>query len=43
MFSRKEIENLIGKALPDEVWAKNAEIMSQIEERMWEEDHPQDE
>lgn len=42
MFNRKELEELIGK-LTDEQWEENAKIMSEIADRMWEEDHPMDE
>lgn len=43
MLSRKELEELLGYALTDEQWAENAKIMSEIADRMWEEDHPMDE
>lgn len=42
MFNRKELEELIGK-LTDEQWAENAKIMSDLADKMWEEDHPLDE
>lgn len=41
MISRKELEELIGK-LTDEQWAENAKIISEIDIKMWEEDHPMD-
>lgn len=43
MLSRKELEELLGHALTDEQWDENAKIMSEIADRMWEEDHPMDE
>jgi hypothetical protein len=43
MVSRKELEELLGKELTDEQWETNQRIVSKIEEKMWEEDHPLDE
>lgn len=43
MLSRKELERLLGKPLTDEQWVENQKIMSKIEDKMWEEDHPMDE
>ena len=41
MISRRELEEL-GVVMTDEQWAKNCEIMAEIQDRMWEEDHPLD-
>ena len=41
MLNRKELEELLGCVMSDEQWAEK--IMSQIADRMWEEDHPMDE
>lgn len=43
MLNRKELEDLLGRPLTDEQWEENAKIMSEIADRMWEEDHPMDE
>lgn len=43
MMSRRELENLLGTKLTDEQWKENQKIFSEIEEKMWEEDHPLDE
>lgn len=43
MLNRKELEDLLGHPLTDEQWAENVKIMSEIADRMWEEDHPMDE
>lgn len=43
MLSRKELEDLIGNKLTDEQWSENLRIMSNIADRIWEEDHPLDE
>mgnify|MGYP001771238961 CR=1 FL=1 len=43
MLSRKELEELLGHPISDEKWAENAKIMSEIADKMWEEDHPMDE
>ena len=42
MISRREIEELLGTKLTDEQWAENCRIMSNIQDKMWEEDHPLD-
>lgn len=42
MLSRRELEELLGMKLTDEKWEENKRIMSKIEDRMWEEDHPLD-
>ena len=42
MISRKQLESLIGK-ITDEQWEENCRIMSNIQDKMWEEDHPLDE
>lgn len=41
MVSRKELEDLIGK-ITDEQWEENLKILSEIEDKMWDEDHPLD-
>ena len=41
MISRKELESL-GIVMTDEQWAENCRIMAEIEEKMWDEDHPLD-
>lgn len=41
MLSRKEYEGFFGK-VSDEVWANIVKQMSDIQDRMWEEDHPLD-
>ena len=43
MLSRKELEDLLGCPLTDEQWEEHAKIMSEIADRMLEEDHPMDE
>lgn len=42
MISRRELESLLGKKLTDEQWEANLKIISDCEDRMWEEDHPLD-
>lgn len=41
MLSRREYEEFFGK-VSDEVWANLEKQMSDIQDRMWEEDHPLD-
>lgn len=41
MISRKELESL-GIVMTDEQWQKASQQMAEIEEKMWEEDHPLD-
>lgn len=42
MLSRKEYESYFGK-ISDEAWATLEKQMSEIADKMWEEDHPLDE
>lgn len=42
MVSRRELEELLGYKISDEAWAENLRIMSNIQDRIWEEDHPLD-
>lgn len=42
MLSRKELESL-GITMTDEQWEAFREQLGNIEEQMWEEDHPLDE
>lgn len=41
MLSRRELESL-GIVMTDEQWKAFTKQMSEIEEKMWEEDHPLD-
>ena len=41
MLSRREYEEFFGK-ISDEAWARLEKQMSDIQDRMWEEDHPLD-
>jgi hypothetical protein len=41
MFSRREYEEWFGK-ITDEAWAKLEKQLSDIQDSMWEEDHPLD-
>lgn len=41
MLSRREYEEFFGK-ISDQDWAKLVKQMSDIQDRMWEEDHPLD-
>ena len=41
MLSRSEYEEFFGK-VSDEVWASIAKQLSDIQDRMWEQDHPLD-
>ena len=43
MLDRKELEMLLGTKLTDEEWAKACKSMSEIQDKMWDEDHPMDE
>lgn len=43
MISRSELEMLLGIKFTDEQWEKNMKVLSEIEDKMWEEDHPMDE
>lgn len=43
MLNRKELEELLGHPITDAQWAENVKIMSEIADKMWEEDHPLDE
>lgn len=42
MLSRKELEDLLGAKLTDEQWEENKRIMSNVDDKIWEEDHPLD-
>lgn len=42
MLTRKELESLLSTRLTDEQWADTCKMLSDIEEKMWEEDHPLD-
>ena len=42
MLTRKELESY-GVVMTDEQWAAFQNQMSDIQERMWDEDHPMDE
>ena len=41
MLSRRELESF-GVVMTDEQWKAFCKQMSEIEEKMWEEDHPLD-
>lgn len=41
MLSRREYEEFFGK-VSDEVWANIQKQMDDIQEKMWDEDHPLD-
>ena len=41
MLSRKELESL-GVVMTDEQWREHQKQMSELQERMWDEDHPLD-
>lgn len=41
MLSRKEYESFFGK-ISDEAWANIAKQLSEIQDKMWDEDHPLD-
>ena len=47
MFSRKELESLLGYKLSDEEWAEARREMhkafDEAMDRIWDEDHPMDE
>lgn len=43
MLSRRELEDILGHKVSDEAWEENQRILAQIEDEMWEEDHPLDE
>lgn len=43
MMSRKELENLLGTKLTDEQWEENKRIFAEVQEKIWEEEHPLDE
>ena len=42
MISRKELEEL-GIVMTDEQWKEHCKVMAEIQDKMWEEDHPLDE
>lgn len=41
MISRKELESY-GIIMTDEQWKENQRLMAEMQERMWDEDHPMD-
>jgi hypothetical protein len=43
MLTRRELEDILGHKISDEAWEENLKIFAQIEDEMWEEDHPLDE
>ena len=43
MMNRKELEELLGHPISDEDWKENQRILDELQERMWDEDHPMDE
>ena len=42
-ISRKELESILGVKFTDEQWKENERIISDLEDKAWEEDHPLDE
>ena len=42
MISRKELESY-GVIMTDEQWKENQRLMAEMQEQMWNEDHPMDE
>lgn len=43
MLDRKELEMLLGTKLTDEEWDKACRSISDVQDKMWDEDHPMDE
>lgn len=43
MLTRREVEELSGTKWTDDQWKEFQRQFAEVEERMWEEDHPQDE
>lgn len=43
MLSRKDLEELLGHPISDEDWKENQRIFSELQEKMWAEDHPLEE
>ena len=41
MLTRRELESL-GVVMTDEQWSEFCKEMSEVEEKMWDEDHPMD-
>ena len=42
MLTRRELEDILGHKISDEAWEENLKIFAQVEQDMWEEDHPLD-
>lgn len=42
MLTRRELEDILGHKISDGAWEENKKIFAQVEQDMWEEDHPLD-
>lgn len=42
MMNRKDLEELLGHSISDVEWKENQKMLNEMQERMWEEDHPMD-